>query len=122
LKIEVEIPEWAYKNHILVLASNEPFLILKSFQDRWEVWKKRVRCNFCGKCCEIKDDPDWLYSSKWMVIDGEEKQMCGALRLEDGKYLCTAELDPWQCIFKNPPNKPHPECVIEYGLIQTIEK
>jgi len=128
MRISVDIPGWARERHIYVLAGSEPVAvylrhpIIEGVQkEGWTRWVKTRRCNLCGKCCIMNplDDPGWPFGYQEMEIDGRMEDVCGALRMElrDGRpvYICMAgPLAPWGCIAKNPPHRPHPDCVIEY--------
>ncbi|MFQ5822253.1 MAG: hypothetical protein ACE5I5_19920 [Candidatus Heimdallarchaeota archaeon] len=110
--IRIEIPEWAKERHIYVFAGSEPLAI--KLHGRKLVVKK-VRCNWCGKCC-IEVGADWIFGEKEMFIDGKVEKVCGKLVKEGpNKYACSAGCySPWCCIYKCPVNLPHPDCVIRY--------
>ncbi len=115
MKITIDLPEWTDERHVWVIAGQEPVYCRLRYVDKegnvtYKEFKKKIRCNLCGKCC-MNLRPDWI----WGVDD---KGTC--LRLtkgNPGKFYCDIRKGgmPWDCLKGD--NRSSEFCVLEYEEI-----
>jgi hypothetical protein len=76
MKIELELPDWVEAAmNIHILAGVEE--IIRRRSGKWEL--KVVRCDGCGKCCDITPKPIKTQESdvcQYLIHDGE-RYRCG---------------------------------------------
>lgn len=114
----VRLPDWVRERRVYVFVGRECWLIREPDEYGGQWFVKTVRCNKCGKCCEV--EADWRLGTKEM--DG--KTVCQYLRKthivegedERDEYTCDGGGGtPFMCCSDNWERPAHPECVIEYG-------
>ena len=105
MKIELEIPEWANKRRIIILAGTE--LVAQKDPD-WDYWEvKSIRCNYCGQCCMT-----FSPNSNETPFGVDDEGKCKALRKEGDGWVCGAGVKrPYACLF-DPLKENTPECSI----------
>jgi len=52
MRLEIDIPEWADKSRIIVLAGIECIADFNPLVDPDNVFVKEIRCNMCAACCD----------------------------------------------------------------------
>lgn len=99
----------------MVVAGSEIIAIKPSGKEQ-KVYRKTVRCNMCGLCCE-NIGKDWLFGTKELEMQGKVRTVCAKV-FEDGKsgrFECLGgPKTPWGCFAECTHAPPHPECIIEY--------
>lgn len=76
MKIEIEIPDWCNSENLYLISRNE-LIAKKLVNEEWRI--KIVRCNQCGRCCEIHPKEGAYYPLKEdgscinLILDGENK-------------------------------------------------
>lgn len=69
VSITVEIPDWAEKRAIYVMAGVE---LLAYQYPGGPLLVKAGRCNECGDCCTIRGEP-----CEHLIPNGSERMVCG---------------------------------------------
>jgi len=94
-KITIELPEWAEKRHIYIMAGIEELAVKKAYSN--ELLIKTVQCNHCGECCKNIDRPETF---PFPVVDGH----CAYLKIyTDGKTDCGRGIAmPFSCSVEIP--------------------
>jgi hypothetical protein len=110
-KFIVEIPERFKERRFTVTAGSEVYMIR---EPDGSVYRKTIRCNLCGKCCE---NPGLNWHLGVMDIDG--KKYCAQIKKVNNEFFCEGGFKiPAVCNMELPKKAPcHPECIMEYAKI-----
>ncbi len=109
MKITIDIPEWAQKRHIYIMAGIEMLAYKLYGEDVVHI--KTARCSRCGECCMNLG----LGSEEPIGPDGN----CIHLDKVGGQYVCGLHIRrPFGCSVGMQKKGSHPSCTVEYKEVK----
>lgn len=98
--LAIDLPDWIGDRAVRIIAGREHVATL--YPDG-SLYMKQGRCNQCGNCCI---DPGPRFPEQ----DIEGVKYCAYVHVEEGKFWCRNDIQPYGCVKDAPPNNPHSEC------------